>query len=113
METMTKTEMAQKCFRFFAEALAQAGMFEGLEMPIFARAQSGRPNDFPCIDTEEDRLREENRARDQRDRKPVTILPIDGRIERYYVALPRTVGHIQKRAVQLLEACRRLQEERQ
>ena len=108
METMTKTEMTQECFRFFAEALAQAGMFEGLEMPIFARAQRGRPNDFPCIDTEKDRLREENRARDQRD---LTILSIDK--ERYYVALPRTVDHIQKRAVQLLEECRRLQEERQ
>ena len=114
METMTKKEMAQECFRFFAEALAQAGMFEGLEMPIFARAQRGRPNDFPCIDTDEDRLREENRIRDQRDRtqrEPVAILPID--TGKYYVASPRTVDHIPKRAVQLLEACLRLQEERQ
>ena len=113
METMTKKEIAQESFRFFAEALARTGMFEGLEMPIFARARHGRPNDFPCIDTDEDRLREENRARDQRDRtqrEPVTILPID--TGRYYVALPRTVDHIQKRAVQLLEACLRLQEER-
>ena len=107
---MTKTEMAQECFRFFAEALAQAGMFEGLELPLIVRPQNerGKPNPFPCIHTDEAALRILNEERDRRDgtqRKPVTILPID--TGRYYVALPRTGSHTQTRAVQLLEACLR------
>lgn len=114
--TKKETEIAQECFHFLAEALAQADMFEGLELPLIVRPQHnrGRPNPFPCIHDNEEELRRLNAERDQRDdtqRDPVIIRPIDS--GRYYVALPRTGNHIPKRAVQLLEACVRPQEERQ
>ena len=51
--TKKETEIAQECFRFLAEALAQADMFEGLELPLIVRPQNNRGDDprhpFPCI----------------------------------------------------------------
>ena len=122
---MTQTEIAQECFRFLAEALAQAGMFEGLEMPIIVRPQNSGDDPrhlFPCIDADEQELQRRNAERDEELRRqraergqnddtqrgPVSIRPIDS--ERYYVALPREANNTPGRAVQLLEACLRPQE---
>lgn len=116
---MTKKEMAQGRFRFFAEVLAQAGLFQFMEerdRPLTIGG-GGKNLPFPCIDTDEDRLREANNERDQHDDiyhdHPIDIRPIQG--GQYYVALPRATddANIRRRAVQLLEACRRGQEERQ
>ena len=115
---MTKKEMAQERFHFFAEVLAQAGLFQFIgerDRPLTIGG-GGKHTPFPCIDTDEDRLREANNERDQHDDiysdHPIDIRPIQG--GQYYVAFPRATddANIRRRAVQLLEAGRRGQEER-
>ena len=126
---MTEKEKGQEGFYFLAETLARAGMFEGLAMPIIAQPQNSG-NDarhlFPCIHTDEEKLRRLNAERDEElrrqraergqnddtQRDPVSIRSIDSDSGRYYVALPRSPGEISRRAVQLLQTCIRLQEER-
>ena len=117
---MTKKEMAQERFRFFVEVLAQAGLFQFMEErdgPI-ELGGGGRYLPFPCIDTDEDRLRRANRERDQQDSLEdveFTILSIRTRTRTYYVAVLRRTDdtNILRRAAQLLEECLRQREERQ
>ncbi len=103
--------MAQEHFHFFAEVLAQAGLFQFMEerdRPLTIGGSS-KYSPFPCIDTDEGRLREANNERDEHDDirrdDPIDIRPILG--GQYYVALPRTTDdtNIRRRAVQLLRAC--------
>lgn len=116
---MTQKERAQEGFHFFAEVLAQAGLFQFMEergRPLTIGG-GGRNLPFPCIGTDEGQLREANNERDQHDDiypgHPIDIRPIQG--GQYYVALPRATdnANIRRRAAQLLRACVRQQEERQ
>ena len=114
---MTKKE-AQEYLHFFAEVLARAGMFqfiEGQDGPLMLGG--GRYEPFPCVDTDEDRLRRANRDRDQRDNLEdieLTVLSIQAPTRTYYLAVPRRTddANIFRRATQLLEECLRRQRAR-
>ena len=114
---MTKKEINQQHFLFFAEVLAQAGLFrfmEGRNAPLEIGGE-GRYAAWPCLDTNEDRLREENRVRDEEEGihpdESSPICSLEGQGREYYVALPRSADddNIRSRARQLLDACLKAQ----
>ena len=114
---MTNKEINQQHFLFFAQVLAQAGLFrfmEGRNAPLEIGGE-GNYRPWPCLDTNKDRLREANRERDEREGiysgKPSPICSIEVRGRKYYVALPRTADdtNVRRRAHQLLDACLKAQ----
>ena len=104
-----KVEMSEEMFEFLADVLAEAERFTEADCPIRLRHRSGGGRPFPCVDTNEERLRTQNEERDrqmERQREPVNIHPIQN--GRYSVAIPRDDSWRPQRAVQLLEACMRI-----
>ncbi len=76
----------------------------------------GRYAAWPCLDTDEGRLREANGVRDEDDGiypdDSIRICSIEGQGGEYYVALPRSAdddNNIRRRARQLLDACLKAQ----
>ena len=104
---MTNKEINQQHFLFFAEILAQAGLFRFMEERSAPLEIGRRRPLWPCLDTNEGRLREANERREAHPNESIRICSIEGQGGEYYVALPRSADddNIRSRARQLLDAC--------